>query len=68
MSDKQLYEFTQEGFFAGDFYKVGAKIRLYPKQAQHELHRMQPVAPVESLAPAAEATPAPRARSSRSKA
>jgi hypothetical protein len=40
---KQLYEFTQAGFFAGDFYKVGQRIRLFPKQAQHELHRMQPV-------------------------
>lgn len=49
---KQLYEFTQDGFFAGDFYKAGQQIRLYPKQAQHELHRMKPAAPEAS--PAAE--------------
>lgn len=47
--EKKLYEFTEAGFYAGDFYKVGEQIRLFPKQVQHELHRMKPVsAPVAS--------------------
>jgi len=53
--EKKLYEFTDGGFFAGDFYKVGERIRLYPKQAQHELHRMKAVteaAPVDETKPA----------------
>ncbi|MFN3626184.1 MAG: hypothetical protein ACK4TP_19310 [Hyphomicrobium sp.] len=43
--EKKLYEFTAAGFYAGDHYKAGDQIRLYPKQAQHELHRMKLVVP-----------------------
>lgn len=54
--EKKLYEFTEAGFFAGDFYKVGDTVRLFAKQAQHELHRMKPVTadpvPVENSKPA----------------
>lgn len=60
--EKKLYEFTEAGFYAGDFYKVGAQIRLFPKQAQHELHRMKEIVP--PVPPADE----PKGRRSRAKA
>lgn len=41
MSEQLTYEFTQEGFFNGDFYRVGDTIRLHPKQAKFEGHRLQ---------------------------
>ena len=60
--EKKLYEFTEAGFYAGDFYKIGAQIRLFPKQAQHELHRMKEV--VQTAPPADE----PKGRRTRAKA
>ena len=44
MGDKQLFEFTQDGFYAGTYYKTGARVRLHPKEAKYELHRLKPVA------------------------
>lgn len=61
--EKKLYEFTEAGFYAGDHYNVGAQIRLFPKQAQHELHRMKLVTP-----PAAPAEEPKGGRRSRAKA
>lgn len=43
MSEKKKYEFTVAGWFMGDFYKVGATIRLFPEQVKYEGHRLQEV-------------------------
>lgn len=50
-SDKQIYEFTEDGWFLGTFYKAGERIMLHPRQAAHNLHRMKPAAaPAEKTA------------------
>lgn len=50
MTEKVTFEFTQEGFFDGDYYRVGDRISLYPVQAKFETHRLRRVI-VEKLAP-----------------
>lgn len=39
--EKLLYEFTDAGFYMGDYYKVGDHIRLLPAQAKYDLHRLK---------------------------
>jgi len=41
---KQEYEFTEDGFYNGDYYKKGQKIWLIPAQAKYDLHRLKLVA------------------------
>lgn len=38
---KKLYEFTQDGFFGGNYHKTGEQISLHPRQAKHEQHRLK---------------------------
>lgn len=40
---KEVYEFTEAGFYMGDYYKVGDRIRLLPAQAKYDLHRLKRV-------------------------
>lgn len=37
----QQYEFTEDGFYDGTFYKKGQKIRLLPAQVKYDLHRLK---------------------------
>ena len=49
MSDgKKTYEFTEAGFFDGAHRAVGERIRLHPRQAQYDLHRLRDVVAVEA--------------------
>lgn len=61
MAEKITFEFTQAGFFEGDYYNVGDRIRLFPKQAKFETHRLRP-------ATVAKAPPPPATKGKPSKA
>jgi len=51
MADRQLYEFTADGFLFGRHWKAGEIELFYPKQVEGQGHRMKP----------AKAKPAPKA-------
>jgi hypothetical protein len=40
-TEKFEYEFTEDGFFLGRFYKAGARERFAPTQVKFDLHRMK---------------------------
>jgi len=47
-NDKKLYEFIEDGWFDGMFYKAGDRERFHSRQAQHNLHRMKEVTAAKS--------------------
>jgi hypothetical protein len=42
-AEKLEYEFTEDGWFLGTFYKAGARARFHPGQVKFDLHRMKVV-------------------------
>lgn len=63
---KQLYEFTEAGFFAGTHYAVGDRISLYPAQVKYDGHRMTAVADEPSTPLAAGSPEGSRKRQAKS--
>jgi len=49
--EKVQYEFTEDGWFLGTYYKAGDRETFHPRQVEHDLHRMKLVAAV-AAAPA----------------
>ncbi|MGI9426838.1 MAG: hypothetical protein ACR2PA_26915 [Hyphomicrobiaceae bacterium] len=45
MADRQLYEFTTDGFLFGRHWKAGETELFYPKQVEGQGHRMKPSRP-----------------------
>lgn len=53
------YEITESGWFMGTSHQAGDRVWLHPRQAEHDLHRLKPVAAAVAPAPKAKKTSTP---------
>ncbi len=50
-AEKTEYEFTEDGWFLGTYYKTGDRARFSPAQVKFDLHRMKAVDKPAKAAP-----------------
>lgn len=65
---RQLYECTEEGFFLGNYYKLGARAKWLPAQVVADAHRWRLVKAEPAAAPPVAASPVKPARSRKTSA
>jgi len=61
MSSKQEYEFAEDGFFSGTFYKKGRRAHFDPREVRHQKHWIKPVETKPAPKAAGAAKPAKKA-------